>query len=65
MTLRCIAACALAAAAFAAFAEDFDLLHVKLVDGTGATPRPGMSVAVRDGRIAAISDRPRAARTVA
>src|SRR5262245_58189422 len=61
MIIRCIAALALSAAAFAASAEGFDLVNVTLVDGTGAEPRPGMSVSVREGRIAAVSDRAPAA----
>ncbi len=61
MTLRCIAALVLAVAALTASAEGFDLVNVTLVDGTGAEPRPGVSVSIRDGRIAAIGDRAPAA----
>jgi len=62
MIFRHIAALALAAAVLTASAEDFDLVNVTLVDGTGAGPRAGVTVSVRDGRIAAISgDGPAAA----
>ncbi len=56
MILRYIAALTLAAAALTASAEGFDLVNVTLVDGTGADPRPGVSVSVREGRIAAIGE---------
>jgi imidazolonepropionase-like amidohydrolase len=56
MIFRSIAALALLAAALAASAEGFDLVDVTLVDGTGADPRMGVSVSIRDGRIAAIAD---------
>jgi imidazolonepropionase-like amidohydrolase len=39
-----------------ASAEDIDLLNATLVDGTGAAPRGGVTVSLRDGRIAAISE---------
>ena len=56
MLIRSLAAGLLSAAAFAAAAQDLDLVNVTLVDGTGAEPRPGVTVVVRDGKIAAISD---------
>jgi imidazolonepropionase-like amidohydrolase len=40
-----------------AAAQDLDLVDVTLVDGTGAPARPHVTVSVRDGRIAAISER--------
>ncbi len=57
MLLRALAALVLAAAALAATCEDFDLVNVTLVDGTGAAPRAGVSVSIREGRIAAIDER--------
>jgi imidazolonepropionase-like amidohydrolase len=57
MRIRCLAAGLLSLAAFAAAAQDLDLVNVTLVDGTGAEPRAGVTVSVRAGRIAAISDR--------
>jgi imidazolonepropionase-like amidohydrolase len=60
MTAR-IAALALTVLAFSAVAEDLDLVDATLVDGTGAVPRAGVSLSVRGGRIAAISDRAPAA----
>jgi imidazolonepropionase-like amidohydrolase len=56
MFIRALAAFLLAATAFAAAAEDLDIVNVTLVDGTGAAPRPGVSVSVRGGKIAAISE---------
>ncbi len=56
MLIRALAALCLAFAALGAVAEDFDLINVTLVDGTGAEPRPGASVSVRGGKIAAIED---------
>ena len=53
--IRALAALVLAVASPSATAEDFDLVYVTLVDGTGA-PRPGVSVSVRAGKISAISD---------
>jgi len=61
MLRRLLAALALMAAAWTAPAEDFDILNVTLIDGTGAAPRPGVSVSVRGGKIAAIADRAPAA----
>ena len=57
MRIRCLAAGLLSLAVFAAAAQDLDLVNVTLVDGTGAEPRAGVTVSVRAGRIAAISDR--------
>ena len=37
-----------------ATAQDIDLVNVTLIDGTGAAPRTGVSLRVRDGRIASI-----------
>ena len=56
MICRSVAALALAAAALSASAAGFDLVNVTLVDGTGAEPRRGVSVSVRDGKITAIVD---------
>ena len=55
MLIRLLAAGLLSLAAFAAAAQDLDLVNVTLVDGTGAAPRPGVTVSVRDGKISAIS----------
>ena len=41
----------------AAHAQDLDLVNATLVDGTGAAPRTGVTVSVRGGKIAAITDR--------
>jgi imidazolonepropionase-like amidohydrolase len=57
MLIRCLAAGLLSSAALAAAAQDLDLVDVTLVDGTGAEPRAGVTVSVRGGKIAAISDR--------
>lgn len=57
MIVRSLAALALAAATLTASAEGLDLVNVTLVDGTGAAPRPGVTVSIRDGRISAIGDR--------
>jgi len=40
-----------------ASAQDIDLVDVTLVDGTGAAPRPHVTVSVRGGKIAAIDER--------
>lgn len=40
-----------------AAAQDIDLVNATLVDGTGAGPRSGVTVSVRDGKVAAISER--------
>jgi imidazolonepropionase-like amidohydrolase len=57
MLIRAIAVLVLALAATHAPAQELDLVNATLVDGTGAGPRPGVTVSVRGGRIAAISDR--------
>ena len=49
LLLLAIASCPLAAAA-----QNVDILNVTLVDGTGAAVRKGVSLTVRDGRIASI-----------
>ena len=56
MLKRALAALLLAATTGAAAAQELDLLNVTLVEGTGAAPRPGVSVSVRGGKITAISD---------
>ena len=56
MTFRAIAALALAGLAMTAIAQDLDLINVTLVDGTGTAPRPGVTVSVREGKIAAVAD---------
>ncbi len=61
MTFRAIAALALAGLAMTAIAQDLDLINVTLVDGTGTAPRPGVTVSVREGKIAAVADRAPAA----
>jgi imidazolonepropionase-like amidohydrolase len=55
--IRSLAAGLFSVAAFAAAAQDLDLVNVTLVDGTGTAPRPGVTVSVRDGKISAISDK--------
>ena len=55
MLIRALAAIALAACLVPAGAQDLDLANVTLVDGTGAAPRPGVTVSVRAGKIAAIT----------
>jgi imidazolonepropionase-like amidohydrolase len=47
----------IAALPLAASAQDLDLLNATLLDGTGAPPRAGLTISVRDGRIAAIAER--------
>lgn len=39
-------------AVVAAGAQDIVLTNATLIDGTGAPPRPGVTIVVRDGRIA-------------
>jgi imidazolonepropionase-like amidohydrolase len=56
MLIRYLAAGLLALAAFAAAAQDFDLVNVTLVDGTGAEPRSRVTVSVRGGKISSISE---------
>jgi imidazolonepropionase-like amidohydrolase len=55
--IRSLAAGLFSVAAFAAAAQDLDLVNVTLVDGTGTAPRSGVTVSVRDGKISAISDK--------
>lgn len=55
MPIRTLAAGLLSLAAAAALAQDLDLVNAVVVDGTGAAPRPGATVSVRGGKIAAIS----------
>src|SRR6185503_7057464 len=57
MLKRALAALLLAATTGAAATQELDLVNVTLVDGTGAAPRPGVSISVRGGKITAISDR--------
>jgi imidazolonepropionase-like amidohydrolase len=52
-TIAIAAAWALASAH--AHAQDLDLVHATVIDGTGAPPRPGMTIHVRGGRIAAVT----------
>jgi len=56
MILRAMAVLLVALAATRAPAQDLDLVNATLVDGTGAVPRPGVTVSVRGGRISAISE---------
>jgi imidazolonepropionase-like amidohydrolase len=56
MPFRAIAVLLMSLAATPAPAQDLDLVNATLLDGTGAAPRTGVTVSVRDGRIAAISD---------
>jgi len=56
MPIRALAALLLAAFTAAVAAQDLDLVNATLVDGTGAEPRRGVSISVRRGKIAAISD---------
>jgi imidazolonepropionase-like amidohydrolase len=49
--------CGMLAAPRTALAQDLDLVNVTLVDGTGAAPRAGVTVTVRDGKIASIVER--------
>ena len=53
MLFRFSAACLILLAAFAARAQDLDLVNVTLVDGTGRSPRPGVTVSIRGGKISA------------
>ena len=57
MFIRSVAACLMLLAALAAPAQDLDLVNATLVDGTGAEPRTGVTVSIRGGRIAAVSER--------
>jgi imidazolonepropionase-like amidohydrolase len=53
--VRGIAALAFALFPLLALAQDLDLVNATLIDGTGAAPRAGVTVSVRDGKIMAIS----------
>ncbi len=61
--LRSFVLAALVASPLVAAAQNLDLVNVTLVDGTGAAPRKGMSLSVRDGKITAIEPRTTAATT--
>lgn len=54
---RSVAAFLILLAAFVAMAQDLDLVDATLVDGTGAAARPGVTISIRGGKIAAISGR--------
>jgi hypothetical protein len=54
---RGIALSLLAAVPLLTAAGDLDLINATLVDGTGAPPRTGVTVSVRNGKVAAISER--------
>ena len=56
MPIRALATVILLAATAGAAAQDLDLVNATLVDGTGAEPRRGVTVSVRAGKIAAISE---------
>ncbi len=58
---RCAVLCLGLAVVGATHAQDLDLVNATLIDGTGAAPRAGVTVSVRGGKIAAISDRAPAA----
>jgi imidazolonepropionase-like amidohydrolase len=65
MFIRSVAACLMLLATVSASAQDLDLVNATLVDGTGAEPRTGVTVSIRGGRIAAVSERaPEAAQGV-
>jgi imidazolonepropionase-like amidohydrolase len=53
--VRGIAALALALLPILALAQDLDLVNATLIDGTGAAPRAGVTINVRDGKIMAIA----------
>ncbi len=55
-TVREVAQLVFAVLPFLASAQNIDLVDATLVDGTGAAPRMGVTVSVRDGKVAAISD---------
>jgi imidazolonepropionase-like amidohydrolase len=61
MFFRFLAACLGLLASSMVEAQDLDLVNVTMVDGTGAEPRPGVTVSVRGGRISAIAERAPAA----
>ena len=54
--IRVIVALVLTALPLWTSAQDIDLVNATLVDGTGAAPRTGVTVSVRDGKIAALTD---------
>lgn len=56
-TVRSVALLVFVVLPLFASAQDIDLVNAMLVDGTGAAPRMGVTVSVRDGRITAISER--------
>ena len=60
LRLAAVASAAVLSSALAGSAPPAALLidHVTLVDGTGAPPRPGVSLLVRDGRIVSVTDAP-------
>ena len=51
---RSLAAVCLAAAVMPAKAQEISIINVTVIDGTGAAPKPGMTVRISDGRIASI-----------
>lgn len=53
--VRGAALSAFAVLPFWATAQDIDLVNATLVDGTGAPPRAGVTVSIRDGKITAIA----------
>lgn len=57
MFARSVSVCLMLLAPFAVPAQDLDLVNATLVDGTGAEPRPGVTISVRGGKIAVISPR--------
>jgi imidazolonepropionase-like amidohydrolase len=56
MSFRALAVLLMALAMGEAPAQDLDLVNATLIDGTGAAPRPGVTVSIRGGRISAISE---------
>lgn len=58
---RPVAACLILLAAFVANAQDLDFVNATLVDGTGAAPRPGVTISIRGGKIVSVSESPAAA----
>ena len=59
---RSLAAVCLAAAVMPAKAQEISIVNVTVIDGTGAGPKPGMTVRISDGRIASIINRGNAPR---
>jgi imidazolonepropionase-like amidohydrolase len=57
MFVRSVSACLMLLAASAVPAQDLDLVNATLVDGTGAEPRPGVTISIRGGKIAGLSER--------